>query len=325
MRVLTLHVDEATADAVAAQVALLPVKDVVHSSKVVDFKGADDILAPLSSLAACIATAFASEAEAHFDGILAFGAGADLLISLLALLEAAEASVAAKEEAANSLPAGPAKVDARKKAKAAEVQAARRSRALRVRFVVLIGPTHGCVSQLSVDPALAAQSLNALDAGVTQASSLGTVEGGAVADAASEGESELGAVFAKPLGTRTKALFTFGKANADQGRMLAERHFGAAHFVITHGADDDMPSKDDAANLLKMANFMRVGLPDELIAGCAAWYEHRRLGWLAVKVTRVDYQGVADGGATYCITAPELDGEVETVRNRLRLTKPDGE
>ena len=57
-----------------------------------------------------------------------------------------------------------------------------------------------------------------------------------------------------------------------------------------------------------------------------AWYEHRRLGWLSVTITRVDYQGVADGGATYCIKAAELDGEVETVRTRLRLTKPgDGD
>ena len=29
-----------------------------------------------------------------------------------------------------------------------------------------------------------------------------------------------------------------------------------------------------------------------------------------------------DGGATFCIASPELDGEVETVRERLRLTKP---
>ena len=42
-----------------------------------------------------------------------------------------------------------------------------------------------------------------------------------------------------------------------------------------------------------------------------------------MSITRVDYQGVADGGATYCIKAAELDGEVETVRSRLRLTKPD--
>ena len=80
-----------------------------------------------------------------------------------------------------------------------------------------------------------------------------------------------------------------------------------------------------------------------------------------MKVTKVDYQGVADGGvwrprvptticvltiaksrirlltyalcslgsrstcegATYCVTAPTLDGEVETVRERLRLTKPE--
>ena len=60
-----------------------------------------------------------------------------------------------------------------------------------------------------------------------------------------------------------------------------------------------------------------------MIAGCMAWYSHRRLGWLEVKVTKVDYEGVADGGATYCITNKELDGEVETVRERLRLTKPE--
>ena len=42
-------------------------------------------------------------------------------------------------------------------------------------------------------------------------------------------------------------------------------------------------------------------------------------------MTKVDYEGVADGGATYCITNKELDGEVETVRERLRLTKPEEE
>ena len=45
----------------------------------------------------------------------------------------------------------------------------------------------------------------------------------------------------------------------------------------------------------------------------------------ARQVTKVDYQGVADGGATYCIQAPTLDGEVETVRERLRITKPKEE
>lgn len=39
-------------------------------------------------------------------------------------------------------------------------------------------------------------------------------------------------------------------------------------------------------------------------------------------MTKVDYQGECDGGATYCITHKELDGEVETVRARLHLAKP---
>ena len=43
-------------------------------------------------------------------------------------------------------------------------------------------------------------------------------------------------------------------------------------------------------------------------------------------VTKVDYQGACeDGGATYCIAHSELDGEIETVRERLKLTKPADE
>ena len=37
----------------------------------------------------------------------------------------------------------------------------------------------------------------------------------------------------------------------------------------------------------------------------------------------MEYQGACEaGGATFCITAPELDGEVETVRAQLHLAKP---
>ena len=53
-----------------------------------------------------------------------------------------------------------------------------------------------------------------------------------------------------------------------------------------------------------------------------AAFASRTRGWLEVEITKVDYEGVADGGATYCIKSHHLDGEVETVRSRLSLTKP---
>ena len=104
----------------------------------------------------------------------------------------------------------------------------------------------------------------------------------------------------------------------------ARRVFLRTYATGADGLARAVPAEGDVA-LLRIANFLKIGLPDELIAGCAAYYEHRRLGWLQVKVTRVDYVGESDGGATYCVTAPELEGEVETVRSRLALSKPGGE
>ena len=49
-------------------------------------------------------------------------------------------------------------------------------------------------------------------------------------------------------------------------------------------------------------------------------YEHRQLGWILVEIVGVDFEGAHDGGVTYVIAAPEIDGVVETTRNRLKTS-----
>ena len=63
----------------------------------------------------------------------------------------------------------------------------------------------------------------------------------------------------------------------------------------------------------------------DLAKGNHVWYHHRSLGWLQMRIDKVDYEGVFDdGGATYIVSAPQLQGEViETVRERLFIDRPD--
>ena len=265
------------------------------------------------------AMASASTNGAHYDGVIALGTSCSLLTAVLATIEAAERSIQSMENQANALPAGPQKVEAKKKARLAAEFTAQRSRTLRPRFAVLLGVPVS--SHFSGELTLAARCLRQLDAGMAKGVAIGGAEADGGKDDAPpiDDSSGIDAPYAKPLGTKTKALMVCGATSADAGRIAADAIFGGAHFLLTHGASaSEMPTPNDAPTMLKVRNFIKVGMPDELIAGCSAWYEHRRLGWLSVTITRVDYQGVADGGATYCIKAAELDGEVETVRTRLR-------
>ena len=87
------------------------------------------------------AIARASVRGARHEGVVAVGEGASVLILLLALVQAAEEGAGAAEAAAAALPAGEAKVLARKAAAASVEHAARRARVLRPPFAVLLCPS----------------------------------------------------------------------------------------------------------------------------------------------------------------------------------------
>ena len=57
--------------------------------------------------------------------------------------------------------------------------------------------------------------------------------------------------------------------------------------------------------------------------GETVWYNSRSLGPIQVKIAGIDNRGAfEDGGVTYLIEAPQLDGAIETVRDRLSRVKP---
>ena len=60
----------------------------------------------------------------------------------------------------------------------------------------------------------------------------------------------------------------------------------------------------------------------ELSKGQVVMYEHRKRGWILAEIVGVDHEGAFDGGATYVISAPELDGVIETERSRLHTQMP---
>lgn len=267
-------------------------------------------------------------AQPHYDGVVAAGRGAELSVALLGLLEAADAAAAMEAEAAAEIPAGPARIEAKRAAKAKADAAAQRSRALRPRLAILLNaggvrdsaPTDEAAT-LSSDPELAARCLAALDQGIAAA---GAESGGGELRAEADTPAALPGVLAAPLSGKTTTLLVCRSDDAAGAGLGSQSRRFSRRFLLEHGGEGAVPAEGDVT-LLRIANFLKIGLPDELIAGCAAYYEHRRLGWLRVKVNRVDYVGESDGGATYCVTAPELEGEVETVRSRLALSKPGGE
>ena len=108
---------------------------------------------------------------------------------------------------------------------------------------------------------------------------------------------------------------------------MASRLSPGACTLMEHVEGHKVPGPAKAASVCaRILNFAKLGIADEIISGCKAFYKHRRHGWIECKVTKVDYQGAAEAeGATYCVTAPQLDGEVETVRERLRISMPEEE
>ena len=298
----------------------------------------------LKRLSATIASA--SQAGARYDGCLAFSQGANLLSVLLAVLEAAEAAAAAEEAAAAALPAGPEKQPARLKAMMATELALRRSRILRPPFAVMFcASDFGWMAQLTRDEKLSGRCLAALDAGLVESghedwSGVNDEKSGASSSGHGEAavdvseawsnrceEKGLSGVFFAPL-ANTKLLVVLGLEDGmlHAGRHFVERCTPSSCTVIEHTEGHKVPSAKDQSVVQRIRNFAIRGVADEIIAGGQAFYKHRTKGWLKVKVTKVDYMGACeDGGATYCITAPELDGEVETVRQRLSLSRPDGE
>lgn len=62
--------------------------------------------------------------------------------------------------------------------------------------------------------------------------------------------------------------------------------------------------------------------PTDLSVGDLVWYKHRELGWLKVRIDRVDFVGGLEaGGATFVVSAPQVD-VIETVRSRLFVQEP---
>jgi hypothetical protein len=286
--------------------------------------------AALSVLAHTIA--LAAHQDKRFDGVVAFSQGGNLLTMMLALLEAAEAAAATVEAEAAAAPAGPEKAAGKLAAKAAVDMAARRSRILRPPFAILFSSTDfGWTEQFASDAAFAARCLAALDDGIKQATSAAPVAPAAEGASALEPPVPLtslpGVFGAAPAICKGRALYVIGTADAslEAGRKLAGWYAPGACIRFEHGEGHKIPSRKDAGLCQRILNFARTNgsAADEIIAGCKAWYEHRRLGWLEVKVTKVDYQGALEAeGATFCITHKELDGEVETVRTRLHVEKP---
>ena len=57
--------------------------------------------------------------------------------------------------------------------------------------------------------------------------------------------------------------------------------------------------------------------------GDQVWYNSRSLGPIPAKIVGIDSRGTFDGGETYLIESPRLDGDaIETVRERLSRVKP---
>ena len=284
------------------------------------------IEAALITLARTIA--LASQQEKRFDGIVAFSQGGNLLTIMLALLEAAEEAAAAAEAEAAAAPAGPDKAAGKLAAKASRDVAARRSRLLRPPFAILLSATDfGWTAQFAADAAFSARCLAALDIGIAQATGVPPSSSAAGGTTPAPPAGLPGVFASAPMIRKAKTLYVIGTADAslDAGRALASWFAPGICTRIEHAEGHKVPSRRDAGLCQRILNYARTSgsAADEIIAGCKAWYEHRRLGWLEVKVTKVDYQGACEAeGATFCVTHKDLDGEVETVRKRLHVEKP---
>lgn len=317
-----------------------------------EYRGVDAALTLLSAR-------IAGEAHAgrRYDGgVLAFSQGANLLVLLLGVLEAAEHAASAEEATAAALPIGPEKATAKKAAKAAMEAAQARSRLVRPPAALLFCPSDFGWMAPFADAALVGRCIRAVDDGIRQAvddgirqavgihQSVSIAEAstldvsdaarpieappdGALPDASAVATPSSVPMFTEstPALAKTKTLIVLGSADPlnPNGKRVARRFATGCMTLLEHSGGHKPPPRSDPSIIQRVVNFATRGMADEIISGCSAFYRHRTLGWIAVKVTKVDYQGECDGGATYCVTAPQLDGEVETVRTRLALSKPD--
>ena len=121
---------------------------------------------------------------------------------------------------------------------------------------------------------------------------------------------------------RQRALATASNIAAPsrwQSPMVGNREKAKAEATAAKA----VAAAEEAAAAKTTAATVHAAATGEIIVGASVWYRHRVLGWLAVCVTKVDQQGSLEaGGATYCVTHASLDGEVETVRERLHVHRP---
>ena len=61
----------------------------------------------------------------------------------------------------------------------------------------------------------------------------------------------------------------------------------------------------------------------DLAIGQVVFYKHRQHGWIFVTITSIDYEGAHDGGATFMIEAPQIEGVLETGRAQLFVKLPE--
>ena len=61
---------------------------------------------------------------------------------------------------------------------------------------------------------------------------------------------------------------------------------------------------------------------NDLTVGQVVFYKHHNAGWIFVKIASVDYEGAHDGGLTYVIEASQINGVVETTRDKLFVDMP---
>ena len=61
---------------------------------------------------------------------------------------------------------------------------------------------------------------------------------------------------------------------------------------------------------------------DALHVGQVVYYKHNYHGWIFCKVAAIDHEGSLDGGVTYLMEGPQIDGVLETVRDKLFTQLP---
>lgn len=118
---------------------------------------------------------------------------------------------------------------------------------------------------------------------------------------------------------------TYGSRSGDDEDLKAVIVESVNNSVetATFVAPSPAPSTAPSTNPSTAPSATEIATGSDLVKGDRVWYSHRRLGWIEVRVDKVDYEGVFDAdGATYCVSSPQLDGVIETVRARLEVQQP---